>query len=142
MLIASVDPHKAKIAIATWQYGYLVGVELVKAPIAKLTEFCRANSLRYDELAIEEMWIYPNERVKRPNDLLAVQKVVGLCRIMAKFTFEYTAAKWRGQVPEKTLIARIKASLSAEELAILGKYSNQPDILDAVGIGLKHLRRM
>jgi len=140
VLIASVDPHKSKIALVEWYYdGTLADYDLVRS---NLVEYCLARVRRYEVLVIEKMQVYPNERVKRPNDLLAVSKTVGLCHVMGRQVVEYAPRTWKGQVPKDKHHPRIKDALSDKELAILGKQANQPDVLDAVGIGLKYFRRI
>jgi len=139
VLVASVDPHKSKIALIEWFGGKLYDFDLIRAD---LVEYCLARIRRYDVLVIEKMQIYPNERVKCPNDLLDVSKTVGLCHVMGRQVIEYAPREWKGQVPKDKHHPRIKDALSDAELAILGKQANQPDILDAVGIGLKYFRRI
>jgi len=151
MLIASVDPHKAKIAIAVWsacvhpsgkRTGTLKSYELIKAPLDSLVDWALYRKRAYDLLVIETPQIYPGERVKDPNDLLDVAKTVGLCHVIAREVIEYRPAQWKGQTPKKIHQKRIKSLLSPSELAILGNMQDQSDVLDAVGIGLKYLGRM
>ena len=146
-MITSVDAHKNKIALARWHAAEkrLCSVSFVQGSQTLLRDYVRERS--YQRLAgssvvvVEKMQIYPNERVKDPNDLLEVSKVVGMCHFLGETVVEYFPREWKGQLPKKTHHDRIKKVLTQIEMSVLGKYIKNEHVLDAVGLGLFYLRR-
>lgn len=62
---------------------------------------------------------------------------VGFARAHGAIVETVTPSRWKGSVPKKIHHARIKASLSPAELALLAGASS--DMIDAVGLGVWYL---
>lgn len=141
-MIISVDAHKNKIALAYWSMHVLTRADLIRGTQRALRDEIRYRNLQATNVVIEKMRIYPNERVKDPNDLLEVSKVVGMCHFLGETVVEYEPREWKGQVPKETHHKRILKALNSLEIEVLGKYIKQKDVLDAIGIGLHYLKRI
>lgn len=147
-MIISVDAHKNKIAIARWGAAEKrlssVHLECCAQYLLKkyIADFGFWRYYYKTVVVIEKMQIYPNERVKDPNDLLEVNKVVGMCHFLGETVVEYTPREWKGQLPKRVHHARIRKALSKLELDVLGRYIKNEHVLDAVGLGLHYLRRI
>jgi len=147
-MIISIDAHKNKIALARWYEvpKRLCSVQFVQGSQTLLRDYVRRNTYRLLEerstVVVEKMQIYPNERVKDPNDLLEVSKVVGMCHFLGETVVEYFPREWKGQLPKKIHHDRIKKVLTQFEISTLGKYIKNEHVLDAVGLGLFYLRRI
>jgi hypothetical protein len=92
-------------------------------------------------VVLERPVIYPHMSQKNPNDLIDVALTAGLCQIVGREVVLYAPYAWKGQTPKKIHQERIKNLLSDEEQGKLGRYHAQSDVLDAVGIGLRYLKR-
>lgn len=102
---------------------------------------------KFSEVAIEFPQTYRGRAAKGDaNDLLQVAAVVGaLCARFgrqSKITL-YRPAEWKGQTPKSISASRTLSKLSEEEKARIRMpaKSLQHNVLDAIGIGLKHLGR-
>lgn len=150
MRLLSIDPGKRSLAWASWAHGRLTGAGLVthkrRGWVGELHQMtlqveCLAGPV--DVTVCEVPRIYPQERKKRPNDLIDLAVVTGACSRLGKGgRFEtVTPQGWKGQTPKTISGERSLAALDPTELAILeatGKLGNH-NVLDAVGIGLHWL---
>lgn len=150
MKLLSADPSMTATGLALYKEGTLTQVALVRAKT--LTEqIHKIHAFRGwvpDEVALEFPVIYPRGK-EDPNDLLKVAAAAGACVNLAKTpqAAYYEPRQWKGQMPKSVCGRRIRASLSDFENKVLDRYfatvpkGLQHNVLDAVGVGLKHLRR-
>jgi hypothetical protein len=100
-----------------------------------------------DLVAVEVPQIYGPRQQKRPNDLIKVALLVGALGGLLPESLpikEYRPSNWKGQVPKKIMVERIKAKLSAEErgrVLLPSAKSEEHNVYDAVGIGLHFCKR-
>ncbi len=95
----------------------------------------------------EEPRIYPmGKSSSRPNDIVKLAIRAGRLTAPWSNPIPYAPHEWKGQVPDDILEARIVGKLLTEELACLEALglpkSRKHNVTDAIGIGLKHLKRM
>ena len=92
--------------------------------------------------------IYPHSKTKRPNDIVTLAITAG--RLTSQWEEKditwIPPHEWKAQVPDDILEARILTKLSPEERVLL-EFLDLPktrrhNVTDAIGLGLKHLRRM
>ena len=93
--------------------------------------------------------IYPRQRGKKPNDLPALVGVgMAVCKPFYGEVYCYYPQEWAGQLPKakgkqkadaSPRAQRIWSRLTEEEKNVWPK--GQHDALDAIGIGLYHLKR-
>lgn len=83
------------------------------------------------------------------NDLIGVALALGRLLGAAAYSEHLvTPAEWKGQVPKKVMHQRIRNTLERDERTALDRGlsavspSLQHNVLDAVGIGMFHLRRL
>lgn len=144
--LVSIDPGKNHMWCAAWSGGELVqarGIELSDA-----TGFVRSWEWGWvSEIAVEVPQVYQGRVAGTDqNDLIDLAIRAGWAQVMAqdKVT-EYWPSQWKGQLPKKVCNRRTLAVLSPSELAVVENCgvakSKKHNILDAVGIGLKHLGR-
>lgn len=120
----------------------LLGQEVLKAA---LSEF---RIVKLDLLVIEHPVIYPGMPSKDLNDLIDVATVgaaVNSALYLNASAFQTVfPAEWKGNVPKKTMLERIKSRLTPEELkrCEFTNKSDNEDLLDAVGMGLWHSGRL
>lgn len=145
-MLVSIDPGKHIIWVAWWTGSTLVGVDQLPAlsghDVAKWLA-----GLGRDTLAIEIPMVYPGLRVEDPNDLIDLTERVGWCTAAPwKRIIRYRPRQWKGQVPKKTHNTRIRQALSIDEKFLVQQSLINPslkhNIWDAIGIGLKFLKRM
>jgi len=97
-------------------------------------------------VALESMRYTPGRRTT-PQDLIDVQTIgVGVASALGPVRL-YPPSAWKGSIPKDVHHARTRAALEPEERERLGAILaqcpkiNRKEILDAVGIGLYHLKR-
>jgi len=99
------------------------------------------------ELVIERMQIYPPGRgIGDQNDLVTVAFMSAcLAGYLDICPTEYYPAVWKGQTPKKVMNDRVLERLSEGERSRIyikkGESSLKHNVIDAVGIGLYHLKR-
>lgn len=158
--IVSIDPGTEALGWAVWRHGRLWragvsrSVERERSPEAYARYHAAAIGLALDPdsppeaVALESMeWRHGDVR-SQPRDLLAVQTVG--CLVAGRlggFVHLYPPSRWKGTIPKDIHHERIKNALDANERAVLDqalagvRASNRKEVLDAVGLGLYHLRR-
>lgn len=100
-----------------------------------------------EEVIIEMPKVYPGAARTDLNDLLDLAAVVGAhalraYRQQASVTLVHPQ-DWKGQVPKKIMNARVLSRLTeAEQATIEGAGAKTHNVLDAIGIGLRHLNRL
>ena len=157
-MIISIDPGVRTAGFALWDGAYLHRAGLLRSdritiepPWVTLYEesFRLTQFSPFTEIVIERPQVYVRRGKGDPNDLIALALAAGLIvgtllveHPRAKVT-EYLPATWKGQVPKKIMVERIKKGLTEGE----HKRVNLPtaaslahNVWDAVGIGLYHLR--
>lgn len=108
--------------------------------------FGREEQYHIDQMALELPQVYVASRSKGdPNDLIALAGLVGaLAHWFRGTVFTYSPHAWKHTVPKKIMNARILKRLSHEEQ---GKIEKAPEglmhnVLDGIGLGLWHLKRL
>ena len=164
--LISIDPGYKACGIAYFIDGNLEAASLVSVPssssIDPTEQFAKVGEAVADyvrsvgvgksfDLAIE----YPQQYARSPAPRESVQKLVGVIGsissalqaqtggLSVKVT-SYTPQSWKGQVPKEIMNNRVLGRLLETELSCLPEYSKSKmhNVLDAIGIGLKHLKRL
>jgi hypothetical protein len=152
--IVSIDPGVKLAGIALWQEGIMISATLLRGnhwtEVAdSAAEFF--SGIPLDQIAIEKPQVYVRSRSKGdPNDLidlaLAAGAIAQALRILSPNAtiHEYKPAEWKGQLPKDLCVERTRFALTDDER----KRVNLPrakslahNVYDAIGIGLKHLKR-
>ena len=97
------------------------------------------------DLIIEHPRVYPGMPKTDPNDLVDV--AVAGAAVAGAFctnTISVYPSEWKGQVKKQVMLNRIKSKLTPDELLRVEwtNKSDNEDILDAIGIGLWHFKRL
>lgn len=101
-------------------------------------------------LAIEIPQVYHQRKQKgRQEDVVKVALAAGsiagaLCEFVGEVV-TYLPNQWKGQVPKEVMVRRVKKRLSHDELdrvELPSAASEEHNVYDAVGIGLRYLRRI
>lgn len=155
-MLLTIDPGVRICGVALWQPdGQLHRAELVRgahaAPdavawIAMATAVFHATELyRPQALVIEQMRTYEGRAAKGDaNDLIAVAHTVGAIVMRLRLpTVVQTAQQWKGGTPKSVTENRMNEKLSPaeKERIIWPAKSLRHNVTDAIGIGLRHLRR-
>jgi hypothetical protein len=148
--ILGIDPHKRWIAWALFYCGELrdAGISKTKAePFERgLREmFLKVSSdLRelVDVVVVEQPRVYPKSRGKRPNDLIDLSIVAGVCCLLGKDVVLVHPRTWKGQVPKDVTKHRSGERLDRQEKQILIPFEENEHVWDAVGIGQWYLKEM
>jgi hypothetical protein len=93
---------------------------------------------------IEHPVVYPGMPQTDLNDLLDVVAVGAAVACQFKGVSSVTPSQWKGQVKKSVMLERIRDKLTPAELracAFTNKSDNE-DLIDAVGIGLWHHKRL
>jgi Holliday junction resolvasome RuvABC endonuclease subunit len=156
--LVSIDPGLRVIGYAEWYGGQLFKAGLIKNPCDKtvkddtvwlgMVEAITQTIQGVHEVVIEKPQVYVASRSKGdPNDLINLALVVGAIG-MAFHLDEtrvktYRPAEWKGQVPKDVTERRVHEALTDAELGrvIWPVKSLCHNVIDAIGIGLHHLRR-
>lgn len=106
------------------------------------------NACVVGEFVFEHMQVYKETSPGIADDLILLSlmagRVSGMLSTWVRKVTSYTPATWKGQIPKKIMIERIKKSLSSEEFLRVETpraQSKAHNVFDAVGIGLFHLRK-
>lgn len=130
----SIDPGVSYYAIAVWDNTTLFHVGMEDTS----TRFCSDR-----DVVIEDQEIRTGSRV-RPNDILRLAKAASFVagQYTSKATW-YHYWEWAGSLPEYILHERIKKALTPDEwgLILAHKKTDRGHIIEAVGLGLYHMRR-
>lgn len=150
--LVSIDPGVRALGVCVWQDGELWLAHLSRTKARKLSEqieYHRTNcelAIRLDGAAVESMAYRPTDST--PQDLINVQSVgCALGASMARKLRLYPASEWKGSIEKRIHHARIVEGLMPTERAILDlalrkcPKAHHKEILDALGIGLYHLKR-
>lgn len=139
--LISCDPGKHWCWFAAWRRGQLVEVWR-EPPGPEL-----AWTGRPKELAIEVPQVYPGARKEDPNDLidLAISAGVVIGSNLWQDVTLYRPREWKGQTPKQIDNARTLKVLTPEERSVYDgcdiAQGLRHNVLDAIGIGLRHLKR-
>jgi Holliday junction resolvasome RuvABC endonuclease subunit len=151
-----IDPGLAAVGLARFRDGTLRDASMIKTTPRELFEdridtISKQTALFVGEepvdLVIEYPQIYKGTR-DDPNQLLKVAAALGasLSQIVrASSVVYYLPRQWKGQMPKVTHNEMVMDLLTDEEHDVITKCKVSPsllhNVLDAVGLGLHHLRR-
>jgi len=100
------------------------------------------------QVVVERMVHHSGRGASVPNDLLDVQYVGAVVAgAIGRYALSYRASDWKGTIPKAVHHPRIRAALTDAEEAIVAAAldstpkTNHKEILDAIGIGLYHVKR-
>lgn len=149
-MILCIDPGVKKAGVALFEPdGKLMTAWLAEGKDWRDTADCVMRKLpvsacNVSAVVIEKMQIYDSTPLAHANDCITVALMAG--RVTGLFsgwvgdhTFEYYPNQWKGQVPKKIMIGRIKRQLTTSETNRVQNGASH-DVWDAIGIGLHHLR--
>lgn len=137
MRLGTIDPGKHKCAWAYW-----VGRKLVCAGYSERPPYYEA-----DKLIVEVPRVYPRT-TPEPNDLIDLAMAAGFFAGAwgSIETVHVHPRQWKGTVRKDIMLKRIEARLSAREKGILDaavpQKSLRHNVVDAIGIGLWHFKRL
>lgn len=143
--LVSIDPGKRCIWVAAWVRGELVQVRGVA--VESPPDLLRSWTWGAVPLAIEVPQIYQGKiQGKDQNDLVDLAICVGWCELACCGPVtRYRPREWKGQTSKKLDNKRTLKVLSEPEKAVIDASDIRPslrhNILDAIGIGLRHLGR-
>lgn len=154
----SIDPGTRALGWALWDHGRLVeaGASIAPETAVGASDLARAHleAIRAwggppgADVALEIMEWRRGDARSQPADLLVVQAVG--CLVAGGIggpVALYAPSKWKGTIPKEVHHERIRETLGPTERAVLSRAeqrtraSNRKEVLDAVGIGLYHLKR-
>ncbi len=164
--LISIDPGYRACGVSYFEERQLIAASLVEVKSDKdidpAEQFSLMGSAVADyvqslnvgqsfDLAIE----YPQQYARAPSPRESVQRLVGVIGSISsaiqgmtgglgvKVT-TYTPRAWKGQVPKDIMNQRVLGRLIENEISSLPAYpkSKMHNVLDAIGIGLKHLKRL
>lgn len=162
-MLLTIDPGKHHNGCALWEDGEMVRAWLdgplidTQLPNGVITEIAIEIPVVYSRLktALQDGGRSVGGKGKKkpvdPNDLvdLAFFGGINLGRMLAfhpgASSKRYKPAEWKGQVPKAVMNRRVVRRLTDEEHSRIerpGALSLEHNILDAVGIGLYHLKRL
>lgn len=156
-MILTLDPGAKACGVALFKSKRLQSAWLARtkgdwAEMARAVYFsvqARMGPHRLDEIStivIERPQVYVASRSKGdPNDLITLALIAG--RVTGYFpkaaAIDRKPAQWKGQVPKEIQIERTRQKLSPAEKERIEKTpkSLEHNVLDAIGIGLRHVGR-
>jgi len=152
MTLISIDPNVNRMALAKWINGKLAATYYLRSDLkGTKNTFLQLHELNIapDEIAIEVPEIYKKDGMKKKKSLMKLDFYAGFAcgalYVPGTIITRYLPKEWKGQVPKDIMAPRILGKLSPTELQNLtlpGFKTMDHDIIDAVGIGLKHLGRI
>jgi len=166
MKLVSIDPGYRACGVSYFDNGQLVAASLVEVisdkdtdPADQFTKMGNAVADYIDSLDIGNTFDlaieYPQQYVRSPSPRESVQKLVGVIGAISSVLQNrtgglgvnittYTPRSWKGQVPKEIMNDRVRNRLIEDELETLPEYSKTKmhNVMDAIGIGLKHLNRL
>lgn len=156
--LIAIDPSLRASGWAYFEDGELVtgGVATTRKSMSVYCLFTALSSVlsrevsgRIDVLVAEWPQVYVGARSKGdPNDLLWLTAVLGsaVAEVAPQEVILYKPAEWKGQVDKRVHNIRVMARLESKELAIVKNVavteSLRHNMIDAIGIGLKYLKRL
>lgn len=145
--LISIDPGVHQVWVCGWSPNW----KLIRAKRLKVDSGCQVaeylSQYKGAVLAIEFPVIRKGGRFgqARPDDILRLASAVGWCEAAPWLEIaRYKPAEWKGNVPKDIHNARVLRQLSHSERAVIDSAkiprSLLPNIYDACGVGLHHLR--
>jgi hypothetical protein len=154
-MILCIDPGSRKAGVALFETdGLLMTAWLAEGKDWKDTadsvvDKLPINAARITVVVVEKMQIYNSTPLAHANDCVTLSLMAG--RVTGLFsgwigdrTYAYYPHQWKGQVPKRIMIERIKKKLTPGEtsrIKLPKAAGKKLDVWDAVGIGLYHLRK-
>jgi hypothetical protein len=146
-MILCLDPGSKKAGVALFEMtGRLTAAWLATGNSWKNTadavlDGMPVSAVNVSQVVVEKMQIYDHTPPAQANACIDLSLMAG--RVGGLFRhakpFEYLPKTWKGSVPKKIMVERIRNKITAGETArVKGKQYH--DVWDAVGIGLYHLR--
>lgn len=144
--IVSIDPGVQHHGIAYWYNGVLRHAWLQPSH----TSLPKSPLVAVSELVIEIPQTYGGRSAKGDtNDLIDLAFAAGFIarRINAASVVKMRPREWKGQVPKKIMIERVRSKLKPEEtlpavIALPAQQGLRHNVWDGIGIGLKRLGRL
>lgn len=146
----SIDPGTRCVGWARWGEA-LLDCGLARTKCESLGD--RAHDLASQipsgdyHIVVEVPRVYPYHRKMRPNDLIDLAFVGGMCGLRGTSTSIVHPVEWKGQLPKEVCHKRCVELLAYNEVAGLKLVlestpkSLQHNLLDAIGIGLWYGKR-
>jgi hypothetical protein len=146
-MILTLDPGSKKAGVALFEMtgrltaAWLATGENWKNTADAVLDGMPVSAVNVSQVAVEKMQIYDSTPLAQANACIILSLMAG--RVGGLFRhakpFEYLPGTWKGQVPKKIMVERIRKKLTAGETGrVRGKQYH--DVWDAIGIGLYHLR--
>ncbi len=142
MTLVAIDPGKKNLGVAVFREAVLTRAYLVPTKdIFMALPQC-------DEVVIEKMQVYPGKSVA--DKLIELSIISGeIAGAMfnaygTKATY-YLPREWKGQLPKGVSHDRLRNQLTEDEFSRIQlprAKKTQLDVLDAVALGLSHLRKI
>lgn len=147
MSLVAIDPGTVSLGWAEFRESRLVACGAFGRKTRTIPEFCAEISTAIPTARVVALeWMQAAQRVP-PQDLIDVSLVGAYAAACAGGSLVlYHPVDWKGSVPKAIHHPRILSALTEPERAIAdascsraGRFSKE--VLDAIGIGLYHLRR-
>lgn len=146
MRLVAIDPGTTVFGVAIFFDGELHRAHLAKTSEIRETVERLPNCI--DVVAVEKMQVYRGQTIAA--DIINVATVAGAIAGAVHYAHGaqmifYEPRAWKGQVDKAVIHNRARAILSDVEWARIElprAKKTQLDVLDAVSIGLHHLRKM
>jgi hypothetical protein len=152
-MIISIDPGSKKAGVALFETtGKLMTAWLSRGgdwreTADNIMADLPVNAARITEAAVERMQVYDSTPLAHANDCITLSLMAGY--VAGRFSVwtgaenihAYYPHQWKGQVPKKIMVERIKNKVTDSEKKRV-KDAKAHDVWDAIGIGLYHLRKV
>ncbi len=138
--MVSIDPGR-KTGIARWETGVLLDCDILTH------ERDRWHSWALDQsVVIERPTVYPRSPVP-PNDIVELAITAGGLACSFDGPVEWVLPRtWKGTIPKEIMAERIIMALTPKERSVLDGVkcaaSARHNVIDAIGLGLWHLKRL
>ena len=154
--LVSMDPGLRFCWLSFFYEGQLKSTKKVSNPIGKargpeawisMGQACldEIGGLQHAHMVVEIPQVYAQGKQKGDqDDITQLSGIVGavVMALNPATVSHYYPREWKGQLPKETCGDRVLLTLSEGERFNVGQYGAlQHNILDAIGIGLKHLGR-
>jgi hypothetical protein len=150
--VISIDPGVKALGWASWGLYHLEACGCSRTAARKLTDAVQAHRAQvpapecHADAVLESMAYRPHGST--PQDMIDVQTCgMAVAGLVSGRIHLYPASEWKGTIPKRVHHMRMRGALTPVEIEILDRAlaacpeSNRKEILDAVALGLYHLKR-